>query len=200
MDVHSEKARLRRLALSRRSAMSTEARAAASLEICRALAALEELRSAKRVLGYLSVGSECDLGVLYETLRARGVLLAFPVTEQDGRMEAYVPRAPLVPGLFSIPEPDPKSSLYLSPEELDAVLVPCVGFDAEGNRLGHGGGYYDRYLRRCPQAKAILTALEAQRLERVPREAHDLSFSLLVTEKGVLRRFNDDPIPRSWLE
>ena len=200
MDVQSEKSTLRRLALSRRGAVKPEARDAASFAICRALGSLEELRQARRVLGYLSVGSECDLGALYETLRARGVLLAFPVTEQDGRMEAYVPRAPLVPGLFSIPEPDQKSSLYLSPEELDAVLVPCVGFDAGGNRLGHGGGYYDRYLRRCPQAKAILTALEAQRLERVPREAHDLSFSLLVTEKGVLRRFNDDPIPRSWLE
>ena len=67
------------------------------------------------------------------------------------------------------------------------MLVPCAGFDADGNRLGRGGGYYDRYLSRCPQAAAILTAFEAQRLEHVPREEHDLAFSLTVTEKGLFR-------------
>ena len=187
MDVTAEKTILRRLALSRRGAMTPEARAEASLAVCRSLASLPELTDAKRVLCYCSVGSECDLSALYETLRGRGVTLAFPVTAQDGRMEAYVPRAALVPGLFSIPEPDPARSEHLPPEELDAVLVPCVGFDAKENRLGHGAGYYDRYLRRCPQAKAILTAFETQRLERVPCEEHDLSFSLLVTEAGVFR-------------
>ena len=115
-------------------------------------------------------------------------------------MEAYVPDGPLVPGPFGIPEPDPLHSRLLPPEELDAVLVPCVGFDAEGNRLGHGGGYYDRYLRRCPQTAAILTAFETQRLERVPREEHDLSFSVLVTENGVLRRANDKLTARSSQE
>ena len=187
MDVHSEKAGLRRLALSRRGAMTAAEREAASLVICRLLASLPELQAAKRVLCYYSVGSECELSALYETLRRRGVTLAFPVTAQDGRMEAYVPQAALVPGLYSIPEPDPARSDHLPPEELDAVLVPCVGFDASGGRLGHGGGFYDRYLRRCPQAASILTAFEAQRLENIPCEAHDLSFSLLVTEAGVSR-------------
>ena len=187
MDVPSEKEALRRLALSRRRALEPHSRTEKSRAICRTLAALEELSGAQRVLGFLAVGSECDLNALYETLRGRGVALAFPVTAQDGRMEAFVPDAPLVPGLFSIPEPDPQRSVYVPPEELDAVLVPCVGFDAAGGRLGHGGGYYDRYLRRCPQAAAILTAFEVQRLESVPREEHDLSFSVTVTEAGVFR-------------
>ena len=187
MDVLAEKKELRRLALARRGAMTTEARAAASAALCRALAALPELGEAKTVLAYAAADSECDLGALCDTLRGRGVRVAFPAAGADGSMEAYVPQGPLVPGLFGIPEPARALSLRLAPEELDAVLVPCVGFDGEGNRLGHGGGFYDRYLRRCPQAAAILTAFEAQRLERVPREEHDLSFSLLVTEAGVFR-------------
>lgn len=187
MDILSEKRELRRLALERRGALEAGRRAEASRAICRALASLPELERARRVFAFVPSGSECDLSALFGELRGRGVTLAFPVTAQDGRMEAYVPDAPLVPGPFSIPEPDPKYSVYVPPEALDAVLVPCVGFDAQGNRLGHGGGYYDRYLRRCPQAAAILTALEAQRLARVPREEHDLSFSLLVTEAGVFR-------------
>ena len=63
-----------------------------------------------------------------------------------------------------------------------------MAFDENGTRLGRGGGYYDRYLPRCARAKAILAAFEPQRLPRVPCEAHDLSFSLLVTEKGVFRK------------
>ena len=188
MDVSVEKKELRRLALARRDAMTAERRADASLALCRALDALPELCGAKTVFGYAAVGSECDLSALYETLAARGVRLAFPVCGADGRMEAFIPGGELVPGRFSIPEPDPAVSRRLAPEELDAVLVPCAAFDENGTRLGRGGGYYDRYLPRCARAKAILTAFEAQRLPRVPCEAHDLRFSVLVTEDGVFRK------------
>ena len=185
MDASTEKKELRRLALARRDALCAESRAAASAEICRLLAELPELERAGTVLGYAAVGSECDLAALYEAL---GVSLAFPVCGTDGRMEAFIPAGALVPGRFSIPEPDPSVSRRLAPEELDAVLVPCAAFDESGRRLGRGGGYYDRYLPRCPRARAILTAFEAQRLPRVPCEAHDRSFSLLVTEQGVFRK------------
>lgn len=188
MDASTEKKELRRLALARRDALCAESRAAASAEICRLLAELPELERAGTVLGYAAVGSECDLAALYEALAARGVSLAFPVCGTDGRMEAFIPAGALVPGRFSIPEPDPSVSRRLAPEELDAVLVPCAAFDESGRRLGRGGGYYDRYLPRCPRARAILTAFEAQRLPRVPCEAHDRSFSLLVTEQGVFRK------------
>ncbi|MBQ1576312.1 MAG: 5-formyltetrahydrofolate cyclo-ligase, partial [Oscillospiraceae bacterium] len=79
-------------------------------------------------------------------------------------------------------------SRRLEPEALDAVLVPCVGFDGALRRLGHGMGFYDRYLARCPRAAAILTAFEAQRLACVPTEPHDRAFSVLVTERGVFRK------------
>lgn len=187
MELSEKKSESRRLALAGRDAMSPEERASASLAICRLLDGLPELRGVKTVLGYISDGSECDLGELYESLLRRGVTLAFPVTASGGRMDAFVPAGELIPGRFSIPEPDPALSRFLPPEEIGAVLVPCAGFDADGNRLGRGGGYYDRYLSRCPQAAAVLTAFEAQRLEHVPREAHDLAFSLTVTEKGIFR-------------
>ena len=173
MEAKREKDACRALALSRRRAQSAGERHAHSLALCRLLESLPELRDAKAVLGYIPAGSECDLRPLYETLRRGGVTLAFPVTAADGIMEAYVPGDDLVPGL---------------PEELDAVLVPCVGFDDTLCRLGHGMGYYDRYLPRCTRAAAILTAFEAQRLDAVPREPHDFSFRAAVTEKGVFRK------------
>lgn len=188
MEVKNEKDAGRALALSRRRALGAEEREAGSLLICRALARLPELRSARIVLGYVPAGSECDLRPLYETLRQKGVTLAFPVTAEDGVMEACVPEGGLVPGRFGIPEPEEGRSRRLAPEELDAVLVPCVGFDDDLRRLGHGLGYYDRYLARCTRAAAILTAFEAQRLAAVPTEAHDRAFSVLVTERGVFRK------------
>ncbi len=188
MERQAEKAACRALALSLRRALAPEERRARSLQICRALEGLEELRGLRKVLGYVPSGSECDLRPFYETLRKRGVSVAFPVTLSDGEMEAYVPVGPLLPGRFGIPEPDAAVSRLVPPEELDAVLVPCVGFDGALRRLGHGMGFYDRYLARCRRAAAILTAFEAQRLERVPREPHDSSFRAVVTEKGVFRK------------
>lgn len=188
MEAKREKDACRALALSRRRAKSAGERLAHSVALCRVLEGLPELRDAKTVLGYIPAGSECDLRPFYETLRQKGVTLAFPVTAADGGMEAYVPEGSLVPGLFGMPEPDPRLSRRLKPEELDAVLVPCVGFDGALRRLGHGMGFYDRYLARCPQTAAILTAFEAQRLGAVPTEPHDRAFSVLVTERGVFRK------------
>ena len=188
MDISLEKTKLRREAFARRDAMSEAERDAKSLLLCRALETLDELRCVRAVMGYMPHGSECDLSLLYAALRERGVLLALPVARADGEMDAYVPFGALVRGRFGIPEPDPARSRLVDPAALDAVLVPCAGFDGAFGRLGHGGGYYDRYLLRCPQAAAILTAFETQRLERVPREEHDLVFSLLVTDAGVFRK------------
>ena len=188
MALTAEKDACRAAALERRKAMGEELRADCSLALCRSLAALEELQGAKTVLGYVPTKSECDLRPLYDALRERGVTLAFPVTDAAGNMEACVPAGDLVPGRFGILEPDAAASRPVPPEELDAVLVPCIAFDGSLCRLGHGMGFYDRYLPRACRAAAILTAFEAQRIERVPRESHDLSFSVLVTERGVFRK------------
>ena len=126
MERQAEKAACRALALSRRRALAPEERRARSLQICRALEGLEELRGLRKVLGYVPSGSECDLRPFYETLRKRGVSVAFPVTLSDGEMEAYVPVGPLLPGRCGIPEPDAAVSRLVPPEELDAVLVPSA--------------------------------------------------------------------------
>ena len=118
MEAKREKDACRALALSRRRAQSAGERHAHSLALCRLLESLPELRDAKTVLGYIPAGSECDLRPLYETLRRGGVTLAFPVTAADGIMEAYVPGDDLVPGLFGVPEPDPRLSRRLEPEAL----------------------------------------------------------------------------------
>ena len=173
------KAEQRKQALAARRALSAEARAACSAAICARLAALPELRAARTILSYRALPDEADLSALEAALDARFV---YPFCSGGGVMEARLPTGPLRPGAYGIPEPDPACSVPVPPEQIDAVLLPCVGFDATGNRLGHGAGYYDRYLTACPQALRICAAFEAQRLERVVTEPHDLRMDAVVTE------------------
>ncbi len=93
---------------------------------------------------------------------------------------AWTPAAPMRAGHHNIPVPEGGE-----PVVPDLLLIPCVGFDAEGFRLGYGGGYYDRTLAAWPGAQRPVTigvAFEACRLDALPRDAHDLALDVIVTE------------------
>ncbi len=181
--MNADKTKQRRAALAARRAMTTAARASASAKICFRLLALPELRAAKTILSYRALDDEVDLGAVEGKLKAR---IAYPLCLGQGAMEARIPTGPMKPGPYGIWEPDPAASLLLSPEEIDLVLLPCVAFDRCGHRLGHGAGYYDRYLPRCEKAKTVLVAFAAQELELVATEEHDRNADLLVTEREII--------------
>jgi 5-formyltetrahydrofolate cyclo-ligase len=92
----------------------------------------------------------------------------------------------LAPGVFGILEPAGNETV--EPGSIDFLLVPARGFDRQGNRLGRGGGYYDRYMSH-PDFRATRcgVAYSAQVLDAIPHDAHDLPVHILVTESGVLR-------------
>ncbi len=176
----------RALCLERRRALSHEEHAAKSVAICEYLMALPALREAKAVLSYRATADEVDLTAFHAWALERGVALAFPVCQGRGAMEAYIPRgrSSWRQGRYGIWEPDPERSEPLQPEELDVIILPCVGFDDQGGRLGHGGGYYDRYLPRCPKAARILVAFSCQEVDCVSTDAYDQPFHTAVTEEG----------------
>ena len=90
-------------------------------------------------------------------------------------------------GKYGIREPNPDFSILRKPEDFDVILVPCVGFDEDGGRIGHGAGYYDRYIDRAPDACRVCIAFEAQKLEKVVEEDTDMPMDYVVTEKRVLQ-------------
>lgn len=83
------------------------------------------------------------------------------------------PANELIPGALGILAPLPHMAA-IQPEEADVIIVPGVAFTAAGLRLGYGGGYYDRYLPRCPQAQTLALAFAEQMVPEIPTDEHDL--------------------------
>lgn len=185
--THEEKAAQRLACLGRRRALTPEDRAAYSAAVCRWLESLPEFRAARTILSYAAARDEVDLTAFHRRAAARGARLAFPISYPGGIMEAAVPHSPedWVVGRYGLRVPVRERADILAPEELDAILVPCVGFDGEGGRIGHGAGYYDRYLPRCTHGTAIAVAFEVQRVPQIVREPSDWLMDLVVTENGV---------------
>lgn len=82
------------------------------------------------------------------------------------------PKADMEPAAMGIPAPKTSCPL-VSPQELDILIVPGVAFTRRGERLGYGGGFYDRYIPRCPQARLLALAFPEQLCDTLPTEAHD---------------------------
>ncbi len=118
--------------------------------------------------------------------RARGAVAALPaVVEKAGPLQfrEWWPGAPMKPGVYDIPIPD--GTEIVAP---DIGLVPMNGFDAQGYRLGYGGGYFDRTLAALERrVLAVGVTFEALRLPTIHPQPHDIPMDFVVTEAGVYR-------------
>ncbi len=185
----ADKARVRAAVAARLDVLSPEQRAERDRRIRARAHDLPELRGARTILAYAPLLDEVDLWPLIETLRAQGNRLAFarvhPLTH---RLTAHAVRDPateLAPGHYGLREPSARAP-RVAAAALDAVLVPGRAFTAQGARVGRGGGYYDRFLARCP-ATRIAFAYAEQIFEALPCEAHDLGVHVVVTSRAAHR-------------
>lgn len=153
------------------------------------LCALPELQAAHTVYTYLSISREVDTRCLIHFCLDKGKRIALPVCKGDGRMifRLYDRRTTLVPaGPYNIPEP-PVSARYVSPAEGDVIIVPAMCYNDDLYRMGHGMGYYDRFLADCP-ATAIGLCREQLIMPDLPIESHDRKVDLLITEEKMRGR------------
>lgn len=151
-----------------------------------ALIGSELWRAAKTVMLYQPIGREMPVSLLVAAALAAGKRLALPRCERRRVMHARLwdgAAESLVRSNFGILEPAESASI-VPPQELDLVVIPGVGFDREGYRLGWGGGFYDRYLPGVRGAKVGI-AFGVQIVEVLPREAHDVRLDGVVTEAGL---------------
>ncbi len=152
------------------------------------------LRPQWRIGLYRSLPEELDTAPLLALARRRGCRVYLPRigAQPSARSMQFVRlSARLQCNRLGIPEP--LGPALPSARALDIVFVPLVGFDRRGNRLGMGGGYYDRALAftraRAAAERPLLVGLgyALQRLERIDRAAHDVPLDMVITERGVIR-------------
>lgn len=132
---------------------------------------------------YWPFKGEYDVRPLIRALHREGARLALPVVVRRAAPMEFRPWRPgirVAPGIWNIPVPAEGD-----PVLPDTLLVPLVGFDARGYRLGHGGGYYDRTLAAMPRRpRAIGIGFETLRLATIHPQPHDIPMDLIVTEAG----------------
>lgn len=178
----AEKKRLRRAFKARLAELDEKARLAASVRIA---AKLREVLPPEGVIGlYLAMPDEPNLDALAEGLSRAG-RLALPAAPGNGRgpllrwIEGNRWGGWETKGELRLA---PASAPAFSPKDLALLVLPALAFDAEGFRLGRGGGYYDRILEEAEGVPTVGVCFSCQRIERLPREAHDRPVGQVITE------------------
>ena len=140
----------------------------------------------KKVGGYYPFNFEIDDLKLLEDLRKKNFDISLPVIKKNNQMDFYKwsKTEPLIINKYGIPEPIAKKIIYP-----DILLVPLVAYDLKLNRLGYGGGFYDRYIDKISKIKNIFTiglAYSFQKITKVPINSFDKKLNCIVTEKEIL--------------
>jgi 5-formyltetrahydrofolate cyclo-ligase len=185
--LREEKAALRRRARGLLKEVGLESRRRFSADAVSLLLERDEFRAAKFILGYMALADELDLAGAFEGVWASGKTVLLPryvpgIGEGEGSYCAALAEPGFLshlPGQFGIPEP-PASAPTVPLNALDFVLVPGLGFDFGGRRLGRGKGFYDRLLAQASGVKCGV-ALDAQVFERLPSEPHDIAMNFVLT-------------------
>ncbi len=146
---------------------------------------------ARSLMIYLDFRNEVRTGGLIIRALEEGKVVSVPITDIKGKK--LTPSrlldfpGDLVPGAWGILEPGPECVRPLEAGDLDLVVVPGVAFDVRGNRLGYGGGFYDRFLIRTrPETVYIAPAFEVQVAAEVYPGPHDIPVHIVYTEDRVI--------------
>ncbi len=165
-----------------------------SQSIAGRLAELECVLQAVNVMCFVSFGSEVYTHSVIKDWLLEGKNVFVPCIESalDGvrRMHAVKIRdfgELSKAGSYGIPEPPLVQGNIAAPESLDVIVVPGSVFDLDKNRLGYGGGFYDKYLAGVSdKCKKIGVCYDFQVIEHIPHDEHDIPLDMLVTEKRII--------------
>lgn len=176
------KKEMRGLLSQKRRIQTEEQVAAASAAICEKIETLPEFQQAQAVLLYYPIHGEVDLRALLEKYKEEKTML-LPVAHRHSlELRRYIGRKNLRKGHFGIPEP--QTPTYT--EDVDLFVIPGVGFDRKKRRLGRGGGYYDRFLKRFKHTKNLAVAYDFQIVKEVPVTLFDQRVQKIVTPTEII--------------
>lgn len=193
MTPSAEKSELRKRIIAARDALDPVQRRDYSLRITPRLLALSSYRTARTVMAYVSFGAEFDTSAFLADLRARDKRLVLPRVERETRsLKLYAVRdldAELAPGVLGIREPRVEVCPEVAPSAVDFVLLPGVAFTARCERLGYGGGFYDRLISKFAGRPMLAAAAFAlQIVPELPVTPSDQKVDIVITEDAEYQR------------
>jgi len=182
----------------RRQQLSADYRFAAAQAACRQLTGMQRFRSAKRIALYLAANGELDTWPVLQQAHLLAKHCYLPILHPVGHNRLWFakwkPGDPLRPNRYNILEPVWTPSSLIKPWALDLVVVPLVAFDSNANRLGMGGGYYDRSFawrsKRQYWKGPLLVGYGygLQRVKHISTQSWDVSMDVIVTENTLYMR------------
>jgi 5-formyltetrahydrofolate cyclo-ligase len=186
------KRELRAQLLQRRNALSAEFIQEASVQIQRLLFGLSVFQQSRTIMLYVSMGSEVATDNMIQESLQMGKRVAIPyLQEQYGKMDAseiHNLTDDLMEGKFNTRVPKPECYRPLAPADVDLIVLPAVAFDEQGNRMGYGGGYYDRYLKTINSHTALAGInFTTQVVKEIPTQPHDMPVDYVIHEQGILQ-------------
>lgn len=167
-------------------------------EIRNRLFALDEFMRATSILLYASFRSEVNTSRWLDDVLTLGKKLILPVVDPIHKiLHLYEVKdtTEISPGHMGIPEPKVVEGRRRTLRDIDLVIIPGAGFDIEGNRLGYGGGYYDKLMshesrqreKAAHHIPVIALAFEEQIADKIPAEPHDIKVDVIITDKRLIR-------------
>ena len=191
MTKTEEKQQLRRTMRALESGLSARYKAESSRAIAAHLLAMPEYQEAGTVFCFVGTDREIDTRPILEDVLAAGKRLCVPQCVGKGIMELrqVTDLRQLIPGAYGILEPSADAPL-VSLDEVDFAILPCLTCNHLGQRLGQGGGYYDRFLAHY-RGGTVLLCREKLIREEIPLEPHDYPVPWVLTERGLY----EDGIP-----
>lgn len=175
MPTPDEKRAARQAAHQRLKTLDSASRLSAELAICEQLGAIREQN--QTIAAFWPLPSEPDIRPALHRFQADGAQICLPVSLGEGSMSFHRTDDfnALVRSKMGVLEPDPQHCPMQDLHEIDLVLVPGLAFTESGQRLGRGGGYYDRFLATLPRhVRTLGIALPCQIFDTLPTEPHDI--------------------------
>lgn len=179
---------LRQEILAKRRQLTAKESAQAGLSILKTIMQMNVFKRTVNVASYISLSCELCTQDMNEYFMTRHHLcLPYMVTGQKGKMDFYSFKKgdELVENRFHILEPKNQPENLVLEDKIDVIIVPLVAFDNKGNRMGMGGGYYDRMLKKVRKDCLVIgVAYEFQQVDELLVEEWDMPMDIVITEKN----------------
>jgi 5-formyltetrahydrofolate cyclo-ligase len=181
---------VREALLKKRNTLRSTEKKIKEAAIRKTLFSLQDFKNALTILFYASFQSEADtIQCIHHAFALKKNVILPKVDEKGETLDLYEIKSlsELKPGYMGIQEPSTDKTTIKLLKDIDVVIIPGVGFDIRGNRLGYGFGYYDKLLSQSKEhITTIALAFEEQIIPKVPKETHDIKIDKIVTDKRVI--------------